>query len=995
MTSNVPDSSLRSQLRPAEYCEDRDPVDVLADSYANRIRDGEDPSLDEYVQDHPELETAIRAVFPTIRKMEIASQERMSSVSNSGGTSHFDLPPQEQIGDFRIVRTLGRGGMGIVYQALQISLQRQVALKVISPAISNSPKQLERFKREAATAARLHHTNIVPVFGSGEDNNTHYYAMQLIDGIPLHEAVHNIRESRSFRLETQSTINEIEKSGVHPRELNAGESPRETDVGSGLRQRKPPGVLQPRQVEDSKTQETKSGKSPAFFQKQKNSYRMRVCECIADVADALHYAHEKGVLHRDVKPANLLMDLNGTVWITDFGLAKLDENDVLTKSGDMVGTLRYMAPEQFSGISDRKSDICSLGLTLFELLALQPAYSETRSGPLLKLKTEQPPPSPRIHDPEIPKDLETIVLKACSIQPNDRYRTAANFRDDLKLFVEGRPIAARRIGAFEQFWRWSARNPLVSSLSGLSAILLIAIATVALVGNHQTRQALKEKEVEFLRAEENNHNTEIALQEVEKQRELAEDNFSTAIAAFEEIMSNISRRGIPQGIEVAVENDEVRSFETSLTQSDIEVLETLLEFFARFAEKNRANLLFQSAQAQKRVGDILQGLGRLTEAEAVYATALESFSKIQEQNFPDVKKRLVQMRITNQMAYCSNRRGDFETAERHLAGCRNIFNLASETTPEIQLELARSLNIFTAMYTRVGYVLNRRTFTTGAARKFEKSSPKKEKPVMDSRPKSPNRKSGSVSRRQRTWINLSSLFAEKKSDVKKANVESIKLLLKLSEQDENNSQVLLELSRAFQERVRINRYAKDQRAIVEAFDEAKKILERLMAEYPNNPAYQFELADLHCNLQRNNNRPLGANTAIKLARDLAQKWPGVSEYQALYANALARSAISRFDNQPLAVKRLEDAIDIYRRLIENFPDHYVYKINFSQYLSLLGAKISELGDLEKAGGVFDEATNCLSGIVAENGSDTLITRILADVTAARKTAELGREPVCD
>ena len=102
MTSNVPDSSLRSQLRPAEYCEDRDPVDVLADSYANRIRDGEDPSLDEYVQDHPELETAIRAVFPTIRKMEIASQERMSSVSNSGETSHFDLPPQEQIGDFRI-----------------------------------------------------------------------------------------------------------------------------------------------------------------------------------------------------------------------------------------------------------------------------------------------------------------------------------------------------------------------------------------------------------------------------------------------------------------------------------------------------------------------------------------------------------------------------------------------------------------------------------------------------------------------------------------------------------------------------------------------------------------------------------------------------------------------------------------------------------------------------------------------------------------------------
>ena len=324
---------------------------------------------------------------------------------------------------------------------------------------------------------------------------------------------------------------------------------------------------------------------------------MRVCHCVADIADALDYAHEQGVLHRDVKPSNLIMDQNGIVWITDFGLAKFDESDGLTKTGDMVGTLRYMSPEQFNGEGDARSDVCSLGLTLFELLVLNPAYSETRSAPLMKLKSEQPPPSPRQIEPTIPKDLETIVLKACATLPAERYQSAGEMRDDLICFVEGRAISARRANVIEQAWRWSKRNPMVASLSGLTLGLIITIAVVATIGNQQTQAALRDKEIEYDRAEASKTSAVLALSEAKTQRKRAEDNFSIAIEACEEIMQNIANRGVPFGIAVEVQEEEVRSFETTLTGSDVEILETLLRFFEDFAQKNQADLSFQSAQA--------------------------------------------------------------------------------------------------------------------------------------------------------------------------------------------------------------------------------------------------------------------------------------------------------------------------------------------------------------------------------------------------------------
>ena len=194
------------------------------------------------------------------------------------------------------------------------------------------------------------------------------------------------------------------------------------------------------------------------------------------VAEALEYAHAQGVLHRDIKPSNLLLDLHGTAWVADFGLAKLADQADLTHTGDVVGTWRYMAPERFGGVSDARSDVYSLGLTLYELLALRPAFDGSTREELIHQVSSGVPPRPRKVNPEVPRDLETIVLKAIERDPAARYQTAGELAEDLRRFLEDRPIRARRCSPAERAWRWARRNPAVASLGASVALLLAALA---------------------------------------------------------------------------------------------------------------------------------------------------------------------------------------------------------------------------------------------------------------------------------------------------------------------------------------------------------------------------------------------------------------------------------------------------------------------------------------------------------------------------------------
>jgi serine/threonine protein kinase len=384
-------------------------------------------------------------------------------------------PTLERLGDYRILREIGHGGMGIVYEAEQVSLGRHVALKVLPAAALMNPTFLERFRREAKSAARLHHTNIVPVFGVGEADGVQFYAMQFINGQSLDlvlSEVHWLRKHSGT------------EAGMDDPPPTLYEGSVAQGLLTGLFKVPPAGGPDMSQPETTATEASTpvEPRSPYGLSAggSEAKYFRSVARVALQAADALAYAHRQGILHRDIKPSNLLLDQQGTVWITDFGLAKAEGADELTQTGDIVGTIRFMAPERFDGRSQPQSDVYSLGLTLYEILTLRPAFHEANRARLIEKVLHEPPVSPRKLDPHIPRDLETIVLKCLAKDASDRYATAEALAEDLRRFLADRTILARRAGQWERLWRWARRNPTVAGLTAglLTLGLLVCVGSI-------------------------------------------------------------------------------------------------------------------------------------------------------------------------------------------------------------------------------------------------------------------------------------------------------------------------------------------------------------------------------------------------------------------------------------------------------------------------------------------------------------------------------------
>jgi WD40 repeat protein len=336
----------------------------------------------------------------------------------------------------------------------------------------------------------LHHTNIVPVYGVGCDQGLHYYVMQFIQGHPL-DAV--LAELRRLRGSPGAEVNS--PASVVASQLLSGADVAGSQGGS-LQEAAP----------SAGTGLSGSG----------SGYWRSVARLGIQAAQALAYAHGQGILHRDVKPANLLLDLHGTLWVTDFGLAKAADSDDLTGTGDVVGTLRYLAPERFQGRSDGRSDVYALGLTLYELLTLRPAFTGDDRQRLMRQILDEEPMPPRKVDAAIPRDLETVVLKAIARDPGQRYQSAGELAEDLRRFVEDRPIQARRSTATERLWRWCRRNPVVAGLTVGLAGALLAVTVVALV-NARTQTALAEAALDLAASrEEQVHIAETGRREGER-----------------------------------------------------------------------------------------------------------------------------------------------------------------------------------------------------------------------------------------------------------------------------------------------------------------------------------------------------------------------------------------------------------------------------------------------------------------------------------------------
>ena len=406
-------------------------------------------SIPAVARDHPNYADELEAVRPALEMLGQLSRAGDSALSGValGAAQGASGEPLGELGDFRLIREVGRGGMGVVYEAEQMSLRRRVALKVLPWAAAMDPKQLQRFKNEALAAASLQHDHIVPVYAVGCERGVHYYAMEFVDGQTLADVIRRRASRRQPDVDGPASMTCEYHVGLTPR--------RSPDTA-------PVAAL-----------------STKLTGPDREGYRA-IATLIADAADALEHAHTLGIIHRDVKPGNLLLDNAGKVYVSDFGLARFGPDAGLTMSGDLLGTLRYMAPEQAlarHGLADHRVDVYGLGCTLYELLTGKPAVDGTDKADILRRLAFEEPVAPRKLDKAIPSELETIALKCLAKNPNERYLSAGELAADLRRFCEDKAIKARPATRLQKVRRWGRRHRHVvwaASLSGVVALAALA-----------------------------------------------------------------------------------------------------------------------------------------------------------------------------------------------------------------------------------------------------------------------------------------------------------------------------------------------------------------------------------------------------------------------------------------------------------------------------------------------------------------------------------------
>jgi eukaryotic-like serine/threonine-protein kinase len=443
------------------------------EAFIARRRGGDDPSIEDFAREFGDRADEAREVFSALKLIEDVGRDAGATGTRS---LHDGGPAPPRLGEYEIVREIGRGGMGVVYEARQASLGRRVALKVLPSRAVADPGLLERFRRESQAAAGLQHPNIVPVFGAGEDGGVPYYAMQYIEGRSLADLLSEVRRRRS-----------------PPR---AGQGAAEDGTSSPAALRLLGGPIPPGDPSSCGSGGPKSGALPVAADGPSSSdphpaYFRNVAAVGLQAAEALAHAHSRGVLHRDIKPSNLLLDDRGKLWVTDFGLAKEEGAGDLTASGDFVGTLSFMAPERFRGWSDPRSDIYGLGISLYSLAALQPAFEDADRARLVRKVLAEEPPRPRKVERRIPLDLETVILKAIEKDPDHRYQNAEALAADLRAFIEGRPVGATRASPLDRACRWCGRNRATSSLAGAAVLLLLVAVGAVLIARWSARAEME------------------------------------------------------------------------------------------------------------------------------------------------------------------------------------------------------------------------------------------------------------------------------------------------------------------------------------------------------------------------------------------------------------------------------------------------------------------------------------------------------------------------
>jgi eukaryotic-like serine/threonine-protein kinase len=886
-----------------------DPLDDLTEEFARRWREGERPSIEEYAARFPQWAEDIRELFPAILLMEQLKPRREDQPTDPSPPVAGPIP--ERLGDYRILREIGRGGMGVVYEAEQETLGRRVAIKVLPGHLLSDEKLRARFRRESQAAARLHHTNIVPVFDVGEQDGLHYYAMQLIVGLSIDAVLAAVNRQRTRGQGDKGTRGQGDKG-------TASTTPS-------------PCPLVP------------LSPCPLVPLSAKEVARLGV-----QVADALAYAHAQGVLHRDVKPSNLLLDEQGTVWVTDFGVAKLVEEANLTGSGDLVGTLRYMPPERFSGTSDARGDVYSLGITLYEMLARRPAFPDTTPQHLIQLITQADLPSLRKFDPTVPTDLETVILKAAARDPAYRYQTAAELSDDLRRFLDDRPIKARRTRVAEQVWRWCRRNRLAAGFAAAAVVLLMFTTLVSLAAYVRTSAANQQTETA-------NNDLKRALGAEQTQRERAENTSAAALEA----MNRIYDRFAPNRIIVAPSLPADGSSEDRidlppqpiLSPEAVPLLEELLEFYEQFAREgsDRPRLQTPAAEAEQRIGDIRQRLGQLEPAIAAYRQALELYAHAPAEGRSETI-RIKVARTYNELGralWALQRTDEARDAHGHALTMLTEAPKECAARPECRYELARTY-----------YLQSQREFTG-------------EPPGPPPGPK-PDRGPGRGPDGGRGPEGPGRGRPPGPDDFGRGRPPGPRPDGPPPGDGERQT---------------------SRRAI--------ELLEGLVKDHPNVPEYRHLLACCYRDAPPRGPRSVegSGDPAVKLLRQLVKDFPKVPDYRYDLCETLARRSMpgrgGRGDQE--SRRQLEEAVVLSASLVDEYPNVPLYAVSRALVYDRLGSVLEQLDQREEAERHYRKGIALLAALVRQHPEvaayDLTLSRIqrsLARLLTNRKDLKEAR-----
>ena len=541
-------------------------VASLADDFLSRLRAGEAVTPDTFAAEHPECAAELLELLPAMMDVEGLSQ---CTRPNAGLV--LDFP--EYLGGYHLLKRIGSGGMGTVFRAVQESLRREVAIKILAPSWNADARHSEAFENESRVIARLRHTNIVEVYGAGQEGSYRYYVMGLVNG-----------------------------TGVTAARMRA--------VCRGM----PP--------------------------------EQAVARVGVQAAAALAYAHGQGVLHRDIKPGNLMLDDDGVLHVGDFGLATVlnsgEQAPLVTQSHD--GTLRYMAPERLTrGENSFAGDQYALGLTLYELLTNRPAFQETEPGSLIHRICSEPI-TPLRNEGE----LGAIINKSISFDPADRYRSMDDMHADLQRFLNGEPVVARPASFLRRYAMWFRRRPAVALWSHAAALLVVLLLVSVSLGYARVRKAYRSES---------------------EQRVLAERNADIADAALQRIFTGMV-------------GDAAHGLSDQPTKADARLLEDLMPYYEE--------IVAQAEEGDARMGDACRILAGIAYSTRDYATATEYFRRAAE-HFE--KGSVERMRVLNGLAASMLHQQDKPSLRREAYKLLHaeVDGIADNAPFELRLEKVRAL----------------------------------------------------------------------------------------------------------------------------------------------------------------------------------------------------------------------------------------------------------------------------------------------------------------